>query len=690
MKRRLSHILIGSIMLLASVAFFQAATPTQGATGIPKVLNYQGRLYDNAGNLLGGSGTTYCFRFSIYDASTAGAKLWPTGAPSTMTGTVQNGFFNIGVGDASIGGDVLDFNFQDNDTTFLNVEVATTTGSCGPFQTLLPRQRITAAGYAINAAAVGGYTAAQNASGNQIPVLASGNLTLAGTNPQLNATGTNTLTLQGGTGTGHIQFFNASNFITATGTAAFAGNLSIGGTTDLQGFTFTSATGTGNFTINTINALAGSELQTLTFTSATGTSISAEFAAFQTTTILHSLNIGAEAQLSNAPLQITGDIDTYLQVNLHNHSSGTTASSDYVATADNGDDSSYYVDLGINSSNYNQEAYGITRANDAYLLASTKGLVIGTAGTSTDAHLIFHTGGTASTSARLSISNTGIVKVGNSSVPGTETGLFVLDAKLDTGDPTGQPGAMYYNSSSLRFRCFQRDTWTNCVPGTDYAPSIIERRWGYLRPLGTTATTFTSVGLVAHVVNGTAAASSSDEDYYIRYSTAAATNSVAGLTQAFTQTQARYRPILSTRIRTNTTITSTRIWIALSTASMTSTDGVGALATRYVGIRYSTAASDTNWQCASGDGTTGSVQDTGILVSPNMYYDMKVDWSVDGQLSCSITTSTAANASPNITVKTTNLDTTQTANLGFTNALSNLAGVVRIHRLSYIYIEDKN
>ncbi|HTY39930.1 MAG TPA: hypothetical protein VMC43_02475, partial [Candidatus Paceibacterota bacterium] len=246
-------VFLGIILTTFAGGFFGLTLRTFGASGVSKIINYQGRLYDSNGNLVGGAGTTYCFRFSIYDAPTGGTKLWPSGTPAEMTTTVRLGVFNLGVGDTAQGGDPLTYDFQSNDTTYLNIDVATSSGSCSTFQTLLPRQRITASGYAINAGTVGGYAASQIASGDEIPVLSSGNLTLGGVNPQINATGTNTLTLQGGTGTGAIQFFNSSNYVSATGSAAFAGNFVISGTTGLQGLTFGNATGTGSFSAAAIN-----------------------------------------------------------------------------------------------------------------------------------------------------------------------------------------------------------------------------------------------------------------------------------------------------------------------------------------------------------------------------------------------------------------------------------------------------
>ncbi len=177
--------------LLVSAVFFAFFIPSisQAVTGVPEVLNFQGRLMDSSGNLLGSAGgTEYCYKFSIYDASTAGTKLWPSGAPTGQSITTRLGVFDAYVGTA----DVLDYNFNDNDTTYMNVEVATKVGgSCTngdeSYESLSPRPQIVSSAYALNAGRVEGFAPSTSTS-----------LTLGATNPLVTATGSNALTLDSG------------------------------------------------------------------------------------------------------------------------------------------------------------------------------------------------------------------------------------------------------------------------------------------------------------------------------------------------------------------------------------------------------------------------------------------------------------------------------------------------------------
>jgi len=252
-----------------------ASVEVFAAVGVPKVLNYQGRLLDASGILLGESGTEFCFRFSFYDDSVVGApdnKFWPNGAPSTMTITVKNGVFDAGIGDTLSGGDILDFDFQSQDAAYVNTEVAQKVGAtCAPgdgaevFENLSPRQRVVSSGYSINSDTVAGFRAAPSASGNQIPVLTNGNLFLGSLAPQINATSSNSLTIQGSALGGNLLLNSLSGFV-GIGTTSPSQLLSVHGNAFFSGNIFAAnikATGTLNVTgLTTLTNASATQITT--------------------------------------------------------------------------------------------------------------------------------------------------------------------------------------------------------------------------------------------------------------------------------------------------------------------------------------------------------------------------------------------------------------------------------------------
>jgi hypothetical protein len=86
-----------------------------------------------------------------------------------------------------------------------------------------------------------------------------------------------------------------------------------------------------------------------------------------------------------------GNVNSYLQINIQNSSASASASTDYVATADDGTDTSNYSDMGINSSAFQPTASSWGTANDGYFYSHSKRLLIGTKRIGSD--LIFLSGG---------------------------------------------------------------------------------------------------------------------------------------------------------------------------------------------------------------------------------------------------------------------------------------------------------
>ncbi len=119
-------------------------------------------------------------------------------------------------------------------------------------------------------------------------------------------------------------------------------------------------------------------------------------------------------------LTLIGNTNNFYQLNMKNTANGSSASTDYVATADNGTDTTHYVDFGINGSGGASAPF--TSANTAYMYSTDSELDIGALGSG--GLITFNvSGGTATPTekARITangISTTNVVALGNISATG--------------------------------------------------------------------------------------------------------------------------------------------------------------------------------------------------------------------------------------------------------------------------------
>jgi hypothetical protein len=127
-----------TIGLFAVMVIFIFMGGSAGA--VPKLLNYQGKLTD--ANNVPVSDQTLSFTFKFYNVASGGSALWT----ESKSITTESGFFNTILGDTTSIDDWI-FTYE---AVYLGVEVA----SDGEMD---PRQRIVAAGYAINADMLDGY-----------------------------------------------------------------------------------------------------------------------------------------------------------------------------------------------------------------------------------------------------------------------------------------------------------------------------------------------------------------------------------------------------------------------------------------------------------------------------------------------------------------------------------------------------
>lgn len=144
---------------------------------------------------------------------------------------------------------------------------------------------------------------------------------------------------------------------------------------------------------------------------------------------------GTLSGFPNMPLGFVGNVNSYLQLVGQNNNAGGIASTDIVLTSNNGTDSTYYLDLGINSSGFSQSAssnsYTTSQSTGSYLYASNAGLSLGTLDTTSNGWLMFF----SSATYRGAFTNYGTFEVGVSTNQwATDTqavhvssGAFVLD-----------------------------------------------------------------------------------------------------------------------------------------------------------------------------------------------------------------------------------------------------------------------
>lgn len=211
------------VLIFITVNFFYLLP---GLAAGPNIISYQGRLYDSDGRVLGDSGAIYYFRFSVWDATQGGQKLWPAGAPNIIPLEVAWGVFNARLGDAGQGFAPLDLKFTD-DKYYLEIEVATS-ADFSDGEVLAPRQRIVPAAYAINAEQLDGYRASREPGSLTIPVLDEhGRLVLSASLPGIRTASGSPLTFQEDSD-GDIQFFNSRNKITSGGDLMFDGQMLLG------------------------------------------------------------------------------------------------------------------------------------------------------------------------------------------------------------------------------------------------------------------------------------------------------------------------------------------------------------------------------------------------------------------------------------------------------------------------------
>ena len=170
-------------------------------------------------------------------------------------------------------------------------------------------------------------------------------------------------------------------------------------------------------------------------------------------------------------INISGNINNYSELNLQNFSNGISGSADLIATNDIGNENIWYVDLGINGSQYNSQYVG--NSGDGYVYSSGNDFYIGNV--SANRNLYFFVGNTAysGSMAAATINKSGtFINTGNLYVSGSPvitqaqigTGLQIISTGNNIGIST------YFNNQfltglQLRTLIPTLNTYTNILSG---------------------------------------------------------------------------------------------------------------------------------------------------------------------------------------------------------------------------------
>lgn len=288
------------------------------------------------------------------------------------------------------------FNTGIEATSIQNTPVGTTTRSTGAFTSLTSNGATTfTAGTASvdtstgTVVITGGLGVSGRINAANFDGVVGANAAAAGSFTSLSASGVVSVNT-----TGNNQNYTTSGagvITISSGTTGTINNMSIGATTRSTGaFTTLAANGATTLTAGT-NSASSTAGGTLTVTG--GAAVSQD------------LYVGGDGFFGQAPnftpnntnLITAGDVNSFFQIAVQNKNAGATATGDVVVFANNGDDTSGWIDMGITSSGYNDPTYSLSGPGDGYLYVNGKTSGVGALviSTYTAKDIIFSTNGGA-------------------------------------------------------------------------------------------------------------------------------------------------------------------------------------------------------------------------------------------------------------------------------------------------------
>ena len=403
---------VRSLILLSTAAYIIAAafgvstilapSPASAAQSIPYKVNFQGRLTDNSGNAL--SDGLYNMTFRLFTAPSGGTNQWQAdrvrGAADNRV-QVTNGLFNIQFGDTTLGDPALSPSLFNTGTGTLYLEVELPTPATATCAT--------------NGCAV--FT--EGAMTPRQPLASSPYAFNSDTLDGLDSASFGQLSA--------VQSWTDTNTFSKTGGAAIvlAGSAATGGSILQIGSALSGGSASG--TLFGANTSAAGDLLNLQVSNVSKLKVDA--AGNLTAGGDVALAAGANRNLSVGPA--TSGAGNNLTITAGQSGTGAVNGGDLVLQA------------------------GATGGSGTS--GSVKILVNGV-----DTSTAFQVQNAAAAPAFSIDTVANKVVVGDATGTDAATSLLVVDTAVS--DPTtGYNGAMYYNSSTQKFRCYENNAWADCI-----------------------------------------------------------------------------------------------------------------------------------------------------------------------------------------------------------------------------------
>ncbi|MEO7904278.1 MAG: hypothetical protein ABIR91_00625 [Candidatus Saccharimonadales bacterium] len=483
---------VASISIVALMSLVLLQQPVAAAQTAPYKLHYQGSLSNSSGAPMADG--SYNMKFRLFSAATGGTAVWTETRQTTSRVVVTNGQFAVQLGDVT----PLSPSLFTTTSVYLEVELPTpatvtcATTNCGTYTegAMTPRQPMASSAYAMNADTLDGYDASSF-------IIASQNNTYTGTNTFKNTIDSATaFDIQSADGS-HLFMIDTAAGDVNIGKYAISSPVSFGRTS------FGSTTDFGDVeSINTSRYQTGSTAGDLSSLSVhVGTSLDTNkifrLAVYTDTgsapgTLVAQSIEGALVSGWNT-VAISGNLlpNTNYWIAYMTNGSGPTNNN---MTFSPGGTSCYTTMNYTNGFPSTMPActagtqdfamYGtFTATSNVPVTIKSNGLVgIGTvspsdtltvAGTGlfknkVDSANSFRIQNAAAATLFVVDTANSRIQIGSSTADSVAIAL-VLDTKNTSGDPTGVNGAMYYNSATSKFRCYENNTWKNCIGGQNTA-----------------------------------------------------------------------------------------------------------------------------------------------------------------------------------------------------------------------------